>query len=161
MSFRRNRPTTPEKNPKADPAPSQGSAEDAALVTFKHVVAGIQDYLICLLDTGGYVESWNVGAERITGFRAQEVLGRRMSMLYPDEAVASGWPDDELKLAAGSGRFETDAWRIRRDGSRYWANVVLTPIHDGEAASRFVLIIRDLTDRKQAEEAVRRSEERF
>ncbi len=157
MPFRRSRRSTP-------PDPRQAGASDPqdTRLTFEHVVAGIHDYAICLLDPEGRVTSWNAGAERIEGFRQNEVQGRHISLIYPEDAVSRGSPDDELKIAAASGRFETDGWRLRKDGSTYWANVVLTPIKDGKTGVQgFVLIIRDLTDRKQAEEALRRSEERF
>src|SRR5579884_3195613 len=129
---------------------------------FRMLVEGVRDYAIFLLDPQGHVASWNPGAERIKGYRAEEIIGQHFSRFYPQEAIDRGWPAHELKAAAAEGRFEDEGWRIRKDGSRFWANVVITALVDGAGSLRgFSKITRDLTERKQAEESLRRSEERF
>ena len=129
---------------------------------FEQLVAGVRDYAVFLLDRQGRVLTWNTGAERIKGYRADEIIGQHFSRFYPKEALASGWPAHELEVAAATGRFEDEGWRLRKDGSRFWANVVITPLRDDTGELRgFMKITRDLTDRKQAEEKLRLSEERF
>ena len=129
---------------------------------FTQLVAGVRDYAVFLLDPQGYVRTWNAGAQRIKGYRAEEIIGQHFSRFYPPDAVSSGWPDHELSVAAAKGRFEDEGWRVRRDGTTFWANVVITALRDeGESVRGFLKITRDLTDRKQAEEKLRLSEERF
>jgi PAS domain S-box-containing protein len=124
---------------------------------FEQVVAGVRDYAIFLLDAQGNVASWNAGAERLKGYRAEEIIGQHFSRFYPAEAIASGWPTHELEVAAATGRFEDEGWRVRKDGSRFWANVVITPLRDASGqVSGFLKITRDLTERKEAEEKARR-----
>ncbi|HET6880459.1 MAG TPA: PAS domain S-box protein [Pirellulales bacterium] len=129
---------------------------------FAELVAGVRDYAVFLLDAEGRVMTWNAGAERIKGYRAEEIIGHHFSKFYPKEAVVSGWPAHELKVAAASGRYEEEGWRLRKDGSRFWASVVITALRDANGDPRgFLKITRDLTDRKQAEQKLRLSEERF
>jgi PAS domain S-box-containing protein len=121
-----------------------------------------KDYAVFLLDTDGRILTWNLGAERIKGYAPDEIIGRHFSTFYTREANDSGWPAHELKVAAGEGRFEDEGWRVRKDGSRFWANVVITALRDqnGKLVA-YSKITRDLTDRKLHDEALRQSEERF
>ncbi|HZE59986.1 MAG TPA: ATP-binding protein [Burkholderiales bacterium] len=122
---------------------------------FRLLVEGVRDYAILTLDTEGRVTSWNAGAGLIKGYAAAEILGRHFSLFYPQEAIAQRWPERELELAASQGRFEDEGWRIRKDGSRFWANVVVTAMRDEAGVLRgFSKIACDLSERKRAEEAL-------
>jgi PAS domain S-box-containing protein len=126
------------------------------------LVQGTADYAIFMLDLEGHVVTWNSGAERLKGYQAEEIVGQHFSRFYPPDAIERGWPEHELKVARAEGRFEDEGWRLRKDGSRFWANVVLTLLRDEQGNLRgFSKVTRDLSARKQAEEALRRSEERF
>jgi PAS domain S-box-containing protein len=128
---------------------------------FRLLVEGVEGFGIFMLDTEGRVASWNAGAERIKGYRAEEIIGRHFSCFYPQDAVEKGWPDRELEAVRTGGRFEEEGWRVRKDGSRFWANVVITALRDEAGHLKgFSKITRDLTERKQVEEALRASEER-
>src|SRR4051794_26611740 len=120
---------------------------------FSHLVSTIQDYAIFLLDPQGYVMTWNAGAQRIKGYRAEEIIGKHFSQFYTEDALARGWPDTELQLARAEGRFEDEGWRVRKDGSKLWANVVMTALRDEAGQLKgFTKITRDLTERKRAEQ---------
>jgi PAS domain S-box-containing protein len=124
---------------------------------FRLLVEGARDHAIFMLDPSGRVASWNPGAERIKGYRAEEIISQHFARFYPAEAVRSGQPERGLQLAAAQGYFEEEAWRVRKDGSRFWANVVITALRDEEGNLRgFSKITRDMTERKQAEENSRR-----
>jgi PAS domain S-box-containing protein len=124
---------------------------------FRLFVEVVKDYAILMLDPEGRVTSWNEGAERIKGYTADEILGHSFTRFYPEEAVASGWPQQELEVAAREGRFEDEGWRIRKDGSRFWANVVITALRtSGGELVGFGKVTRDLTARRQAEDQARR-----
>jgi PAS domain S-box-containing protein len=129
---------------------------------YKILVQQTRDYAVFLLDKDGRVMSWNLGAQRLKGYAAEEIIGRHFSTFYAREAVDSRWPQHELKVATSEGRFEDEGWRVRKDGSRFWANVVITALRDenGQLLG-FSKITRDLTERKLHEEALRQSEERF
>jgi PAS domain S-box-containing protein len=121
-----------------------------------------KDYGVFLLDPEGRITTWNVGAERIKGYAPDEIIGRHFSSFYTREAIDSGWPAHELKVAAMEGRFEDEGWRIRKDGSRFWAYVVITALRDDSGKLLgYSKITRDLTERKLHDEALRQSEERF
>lgn len=123
---------------------------------FRLLVQQVHDYAILLLDPDGRVVSWNEGARKIKGYTADEVLGRSIEMFYPADVVALGYPGHELEVAARDGRFEDEGWRVRKDGSRFWANVVITAIRDAhESVVGYAKVTRDLTARREAEERSR------
>lgn len=124
---------------------------------FQLLVQSVKDYAILLLDTEGRVISWNEGAERIKGYTADEILGRSFEVFYPEEAAATGFPAHELEVAGRDGRFEDENWRVRKDGSRFWANVIITALRDAEGELvGYAKVTRDLTTRRQAEEQAQR-----
>jgi PAS domain S-box-containing protein len=127
---------------------AEGRGEDL----FRLLVEQVKDYAIFHLDPGGIVISWNTGAEHIKGYQAQEIIGHHFSRFYPVEAIRAGWPKTELEHATRDGRFEDEGWRVRKDGSRFWANVVITALYDeGGTLRGFAKITRDLTDRRRIE----------
>jgi PAS domain S-box-containing protein len=129
---------------------------------FRLLVDSVADYAIVMLDPDGRVAGWNTGAERIKGYSAEEIIGRHFSVFYPPERVAAGHPAQELEAALAAGRYQEDGERVRKDGSRFWADVRLTPVHDETGELRgFAKVTRDITERKEIEEALRESEERF
>jgi PAS domain S-box-containing protein len=108
-----------------------------------------------MLDPEGRVASWNAGAERIKGYRPDEIVGKHFSCFYPAEAVARGVPEQELRAAAKEGRFEDEGWRVRKDGKQFWANAILSALRDKDGTLRgFAKVTRDLSERKQAEEQI-------
>jgi PAS domain S-box-containing protein len=120
---------------------------------FRILVENVKDYAIFGLDWRGRILSWNAGAEAINGYRAEEIVGQHFSRFYPQEAIDRGWPDEELEKAAADGRFEDEGWRIRKDGSRFWANVTITALRDPSGKLiGFSKVSRDLSERKHAEE---------
>ena len=125
-------------------------------------MAAVKDYAIFMLDPNGRVSTWNTGAERIKGYKSEEIIGEHFSRFYTQEDIELGKPDNELKVAASEGQLEDEGWRVRKDGSRFWANVVITAIRgkNGELLG-FSKVTRDFTERKKAEEALRASENRF
>lgn len=124
---------------------------------FRLFVASVQDYAIFMLDPAGNVVSWNRGARRIKGYEASEIIGKNFSNFYPEEDVRSGKPVMELEVAAREGRFEDEGWRVRKDGSQFWANVIITAIRDESGhLVGFGKVTRDITDRMQAQRALDR-----
>lgn len=126
------------------------------------MVEAITDYAIFMLDAEGRVMSWNLGAERITGYRAEEIIGTHAERFYPEQERDEGVPLRELDIARSEGRHECESWRIRKDGTHYWAQVLTDPVHGehGELIG-FAKIVRDLSERRRADEALRRSQEQF
>jgi protein-histidine pros-kinase len=122
---------------------------------FRLLVEGVRDYAIYMLDVDGNVLSWNVGAERIKGYGADEIIGQHFSVFYPQEARERGWPTEELTRATVEGQFEDEGWRVRKDGSQFWANVVITAIRDEAGRLQgFSKVTRDLTERTRHERAL-------
>ena len=120
---------------------------------FRLLIDSVRDYAIYMLDPEGRVVSWNLGAQRLKGYSADEIVGKHFSIFYPPDARESGHPEQELRTALECGRYEEENWRVRKDGTRIWANVVLTPIHDGEGRLLgFAKVTRDLTERRKLEE---------
>ena len=119
---------------------------------FRLLVDGVNDYAIFMLDVNGAVATWNSGAARMKGYRAEEIIGQHFSKFYPEDAVESGWPEHELQVAGAEGRFVEEGWRVRKDGSRFWAHVTITALRDEAGRLRgFSKLTRDLTERKRAE----------
>jgi PAS domain S-box-containing protein len=129
---------------------------------YRLLVDAITDYAIYILDTEGHVSSWNSGAQRFKGYTEQEILGEHFSRFYTPEDLVAGIPARALSTAEAEGRFETEDWRVRKDGERFWAHVVIDAIRDqpGQLLG-FAKITRDLSERKAAEEVLKRSEEQF
>jgi PAS domain S-box-containing protein len=125
---------------------------------FRRFVEAVQDYAIFMLDPRGNVSTWNAGAERIKGYKASEIIGKNFSTFYPDHDVRSGKPAMELEVAAREGRFEDEGWRVRKDGTRFWANVIITAVRDEyNELIGFGKVTRDITDRMEAQSALDRA----
>ncbi|HEY1424384.1 MAG TPA: PAS domain S-box protein, partial [Candidatus Acidoferrum sp.] len=124
---------------------------------FRLMVANIKDYAIIVLDPSGNVTSWNGGAQRIKGYTADEVIGQPISIFYPREAISEGKPEFGLRTARERGRYEDEGWRVRKDGSQFWASVMVTPLEDDQGRVRgFVKITRDITEKREAEQQLLR-----
>jgi PAS domain S-box-containing protein len=142
------------------PRSTAPSALDPKL--FQLMAESVRDYAIFMLDTGGYIISWNPGAERAKQYQAHEIIGQHFSIFYTPADMERKWPQLELQRATMDGRFEDEGWRVRKDGSRFWAHVVITALRDESGKLLgFSKITRDLSERKRQEEELRRSEERF
>jgi len=138
-------------SPAARPGGATSSIEGNGLYAL--LVESVRDYAIFALDPRGFVLSWNRGAQSIKGYSADEIIGRHFSTFYPDEDIAAGKPDWELEVAARVGRIEDEGWRIRKDGSRFWTNVVITALRDETGTLvGFAKVTRDLTERRAAEQ---------
>src|SRR5881392_2511630 len=120
--------------------------------TFRQLVDDVQDVAIFMLDGAGRVSTWNTGAERIKGYRAEEIVGQHFSRFYPAQDIESGVPQRHLDSAAAEGRFQHEGWRVRKDGSTFWANVVVTAVRDDTGKLLgFAKVTRDLTERNRVE----------
>ena len=129
---------------------------------YRLLIDSITDYAIYMLDPDGLIVSWNAGAERFKGYTEREVLGRHFSDFYTPEDRQQGRPETALKTATEEGRCEGEGWRVRKDGSRFWAHVVIDTIRDKNGRLLgFAKITRDLSERKAAEELLRKSEQQF
>jgi PAS domain S-box-containing protein len=146
-----------EPHKAASPVPidrPRGTATEPADL-FRLLVESIRDYAVFVLDPQGRVLTWNPGAQALKGYTRDEIVGIHFSKFYLPEAVASGWPERELMLAQKEGRFADEGWRVRKDGTSFWASVSITPLTsiDGKLTG-FAKVTQDLTDRRQAEERV-------
>lgn len=128
---------------------------------FRLLVDSVRDYAIFILTPEGRIATWNAGAQAIKGYFAHEIIGQHFSRFYEPEAIARGWPEHELRLAKAEGRFEDEGWRVRKDGTRFWASVIITALFDPEGELRgFAKVTRDLTVRRRIED-LQRSERRM
>jgi len=129
---------------------------------FRLLVDQVADYAIFMLSPSGEVTTWNTGAQRIKGFKPHEIIGRHFRIFYPPDAQARHVPEEELRVAAATGRFEDEGWRIRSDGSRFWANVIITAIRDEHGRLMgFGKVTRDSTEKKRSEEQLRQLSHRL
>jgi PAS domain S-box-containing protein len=127
---------------------------------FRLLVESVQDYAIFMLNPEGCVTTWNIGVERIKGYKASEILGKHFSCFYPERDLRAGKPQRALRLAAEQGRFEDEGWRVRKDGSQFWANVVVTALRDeGGRLTGYAKVTRDITEKMRAQESLRQSAE--
>jgi len=150
-------PTQPDSSSNAGTERLRPSAE-----CYRLLVDAVKDYAIFMLDPTGLVVTWNTGAEDIKGYRAAEAIGKHFSLFYTPEDVASGKPERELEIAAAEGRLEDDGCRVRKDGSRFWVNVVITAFrNDAGELMGFVQVIRDMTEQRARDYALREAEERM
>ena len=146
------------------PTPS-GSVEELSdalsdAERFRLLVSAVRDYAIYMLDPGGHIVSWNAGAERFKGYKAEEVMGRHFSLFYTPEDQERRIPEFALSTAKSSGKFETEGWRVRKDGSRFWAHVVIDPIADPAGnLIGFAKITRDLTERREAQDKLEKAKD--
>ena len=143
--------------PSSPPISSQAEAE-----RFQQFMSGVKDYAIYMLSPEGLIRSWNAGAQRFKGYTAEEIIGQHFSRFYTEEDRAIDLPRRALQTALDEGKFENEGWRVRKDGSRFWATVVIDPIRDaGGTLLGFAKITRDITERKQAAQALHGSQEQF
>ncbi|MDP3175923.1 MAG: PAS domain S-box protein [Phenylobacterium sp.] len=144
---------------KPTPSPEKSANPDDR---HRLLIDSITDYAIYMLDVDGRVTSWNPGAQRFKGYAASEIIGEHFSVFYTEEEREAGVPSEALRTAANEGRFEREGWRVRKDGSHFWAHVVIDPIRDPSGALvGYAKVTRDLTERKAAEQTLRRSEQQF
>jgi PAS domain S-box-containing protein len=129
---------------------------------YRMLVEAVTDYAIYMLDPQGIVSSWNPGARRFKGYEPFEIIGQHFSNFYTEEDKATHLPQRALEIAAREGKFENEGWRVRKDGTRFWAYVIIDPIRDenGKLVG-FAKVTRDLTERRQAEAELRKSQEQF
>jgi PAS domain S-box-containing protein len=146
------KPSGRTHSPQAAEASSPPRLDDDA---FRVLLDSTIDYAIFMLDPHGRVASWNTGAERIKQYTADEIIGRHFSTFYPPDAIARGWPQTELEVAGREGRFEDEGWRLRKDGSRFWANVIITALRGADGELRgFAKVTRDISERRAHQERI-------
>src|SRR4051812_32263515 len=126
-------------------------AEQSGADQLRLLVEAVTDYAIFMLDTGGHIATWNAGAERIKGYTADEIIGQHFSRFYTEPDIARNHPAHELEIAEREGRYEEEGWRVRKDGTRFWANVVITAVREDGELIGFGKVTRDLTMRREAE----------
>jgi PAS domain S-box-containing protein len=132
------------------------------LLQFRRLVASVRDYAVFMLDPGGHITTWNAGAEYIKGYSAEEIIGRHFSTFYTAEDRLRAHPAEELEIATREGRFEEEGWRLRKDGSRFWAHVTITAVRNEHGILLgFAKVTRDLTTRREADLELRRTQERL
>lgn len=131
---------------------TERKAADQGEQIFKLLVSSVQDYAIFMLDANGIVATWNEGAERIKGYKASEIIGKHFSVFYSSESQATHHAEHELEIAKRDGRYEETGWRVRKDGSQFWANVTLTPIYNEDNLIGYAKVTRDLSERKASEQ---------
>lgn len=128
----------------------------AAEEKFQLLVESVKDYAIFLMDPNGIILSWNAGAERIKGYRADEIIGKRFTIFYTKQDIDRSHPDNELRLALANGKYEEEGWRVRKNGNHFWANVIITPLFDKEQRHvGFAKVTRDLTERKRSDDLLK------
>lgn len=142
----------PSTAPSSDQPPRSGAAVEQADL-HRLLIESVVDYAIFALDSDGHILSWNPGAQRFKGYTADEIIGRHFSVFYTEDARAAGHPDYELEVATREGRYEEEGWRIKKDGSRFWASVTITALRDPDGhVVGFAKVTRDLTERMRAQE---------
>src|ERR1700761_4761459 len=136
-------------DPRTTP-PSRATPDQLALL-----IDTVADYAIFLLDAEGRIRSWNTGARRIKGWTADEIIGEPFSRFYTPEDLARDHPAHELEIARATGRYEEEGWRVRKDGSRFWANILITALWENDELVGYAKVTRDLTARRLSEEQMR------
>jgi len=155
-------PASPPVSPPVSPSAASSLSLLQTDEQFRVLVEGIVDYAIFMLDPDGRIISWNTGAERLKGYREDEILGQHFSRFYPQERIEQGIPQKELEIASAKGRFEDEGWRMRKDGSFFWANVTITPVRDVSGhLLGFAKVTRDLTERRLITQRLEASEARL
>ena len=129
---------------------------------FRQLVEQVKDYAIFIIDTEGRVASWNAGAERIKGYHPAEIIGKHFSVFYTKEDLKAGVLQRELEVARATGSIEQEGWRLRKDGTRFWASVTITALYDAAGTlTGYGKVTRDVTERRSAEEALQKSRNMF
>src|SRR5215813_5822550 len=119
--------------------------------SFRLLVEGVADYALFMLDPAGIITSWNIGGQRIKGYSADEIVGQHFSLFYTETDRANGRPSRALRIAREQGRYEEEGWRVRKDGTFFWASVIIDPIYEDGKLVGFAKITRDITERRDAQ----------
>lgn len=152
----RGKPSRPSRNTSRVPRGKGPSGEEQ----FRHMIDAVVDYAIFTLDSQGHVTTWNSGAKRIKGYNSSEIIGQHYSVFYGDEDIKQGRPQHQLDEASRTGRLEAEGWRLRKNGTQFWGNIVITAVYDADGKlCGFVKVTRDNTERKKAEDALRQSQQ--